>query len=263
MSTPSTTTEAPITLGAVHALLTQWRQTHSAKARIPYVLIIEIASLIGHVPIDHIEQTLGISHKQLSYFEFVYRASCRTQAFPAVNQRAPLSVSACAESPVDKTQSCLSPHAGILHTDAANSQLVHDHPGHIPAVTDTDSLNDCHVGHASAVNPHFIKATYAPDAFSTCAPDRATPTTALSSPHEPQPVSIVSEHVSSQNVTPQHLTETPEMLHPIPSPEPFLPPPSDDHARTPITLVNQHGITFTATLSERQTLFFMQTFIQR
>ena len=262
MSCPSTITETPITLGAVHALLTQWRQTHSVKARIPYVLIIEIASLIGHVPIRYIKQTLGISHEQLSYFESVYRASCNTLASPPVNQHAALSVGACAESSVDKTPSCLPPHAGVSQADAANSQLFHTHPGHIPAVTDADSLND-HVGNSSAVNPHFIKATYASDAFSAYVPDRATPTAALSSPHKPQPVSIVSEHDSSQNVTPQHLKETPQMLHPMPSPEPLLPPPSDEHARTPITLVNQHGITFTATLSERQILFFMQTFIQR
>ena len=262
MSSLSSTTEAPITLGAVHALLTQWRQTHSAKARIPYVLIIEIASLIGHIPIRAIKQTLGISHEQLSYFESVYHASYNIHASP--NQRSLLSISACAESPVDKAQPCLPLHANVFDADAANSQLFHDHPGHIPAVTDIDSLND-HVGNASAVNPHFIKATYAPDAFSTCAPDRATPTTTLSSPHESQPVSIVSEseHASSQNVTPQHLTETEEMLHPMPSPESLLSPPSNDHALTPITLVNEHGITFTATLSERQTLFFMQTFVQR
>jgi len=241
----STTAKTPITLGAVHALLTQWRQTHSVKARIPYILILEIASLIGYVPIRDIKQTLGISHEQLSYFESVYRASCITRVSPPLNQQSTLSVGTCAESVP------ITPYVDVPHVDAESSQISH--------------------------NPRFIKASYAPDSFSADQ-TKLTPSPPVSLEFQPP---LTTEHVTTpllpdeQNVTPQDTLQ--EASHPLSAVMPAQPVLSSIHAHTPphtsddakdpvripITLANQSGITFTATLSEHTALMFMHTFSQR
>lgn len=130
MSVLSNTSETPITLGAVHSLLTEWRQTHPAKTRIPYLLILEIASLIGRYPDSLIRQTLKVSTKQLETFEAVYKTTYnrQEQGFTQNSSSSPMLA-----SPVDSKDTFVTSSPSLLE------------PGLIPPPQS---------------KPVFIKATY-------------------------------------------------------------------------------------------------------
>ena len=238
----SNTAESPITLGAVHALLTQWRsQIQTTKARIPYALIMEIGSLINRYPSTLLKKTLGISHTQLYYFESVYIAAHRTTNIPSFT----LSSSHVEDMPPSCTNNTVLSHdltilPGVDTLQMRTPLTPADEGLHAQNmdVSCTTASTPCP---QQETKPRFIKATYPVDAFSECV---VTPT--LSS-YE----SIESTH------TPEHASSS------TPPPAPHMHP-ARPHEDAPIVveLCNQQGTTFRVNLNERQTLLFMQTFVK-